>query len=348
MKKLLLTGAAFVAFAATPAMAEGLSLDLAGHFKGYGVYTDADTDNLREFNFRKDTEVHFTGETTLDSGLTVGVHVETGVDGDTVAADEAYMYASGGWGRVNFGEEDGAAYLLQVAAPSADSNVDGIRQFISASELDVALDYDNAIAEDANKLTYMSPVFNGFQAGATYTPTAENSADGVTATSTDNDAELGAGYELAARYEAEISGVGVTMGAGYSDYSGEISNADADAWNLGLGLGFGDVNVGAAYVKEEAEAGLTGLDAFGITDPLEVKTLVVGADYTMGAYKVGASWMNKELEIASGDAEGDRYTVGGSYAYGPGMSFRGSISHIDSNDVDFDETQVLVGTQVNF
>jgi hypothetical protein len=79
MKKVLLTGAALVAVATSPAMAEGLKLDLAGHAKVYGVYNNNDEaagQSLDELNIRKETEVHFTGETTLDSGLTVGAHVE--------------------------------------------------------------------------------------------------------------------------------------------------------------------------------------------------------------------------------------------------------------------------------
>ena len=350
MKKLLMTGAAFVAMAATPAMAQGLSLDVAGHFKGYGVYTDADTNNLRELNIRKETEVHFTGETTLDSGLTVGVHVEADVDGDDDATtiDESYMYLSGGWGRVNFGEEDGAAYLLQVAAPSADSNVDGLRQYISASEVNTSLDYDNAIAEDANKLTYMTPVFNGFQAGASYTPAVDDTDNGTATTVADNNAGLDDGYELSMRYEGAFEGVGVAFGAGVADYSGEIANADADAWNVGLDLDFAGFGLGVAYLDEEYEAGLTGTTVFGIANPLEVKTWVVGADYQMGAYKLGASFMDKEFELAATEADGQRYTGGVSYAYGPGMSFRGSVSYTDSSDANFDETQVFVGTQVNF
>ena len=45
--------------------------------------------------------------------------------------EESYAYFSGAWGRVNFGKEDGANYLLQVATPSADENFDGLRQYIN-------------------------------------------------------------------------------------------------------------------------------------------------------------------------------------------------------------------------
>ncbi len=365
MKKLLLTGAAFVALATTPAMAEGLSLDLAGHFKGYGVYNDNDetgATDLDSLNIRKETEVHFTGETTLDSGLTVGVHVEMDLDRDDAfndtTVDESYMYLSGGWGRVNFGEEDGAAYLLQVAAPSADSNVDGLRQYIStynstgnAGATALRLDYDHVapVSGKFNKLTYMTPVFNGFQAGVSYIPTMDDDGNGLTATDATNDSntEYEDGYELAARYEGAFEGVGVAVGAGWAQYNAELTTAgvgnttdDANTWNAGLDLDFAGFGLGVAYLENQTEVNNVDTD----TD-----TLVVGADYQMGAYKLGLSYYDTETEAAGVKTnEIDRWTAGASYAYGPGMSFRGSVSMIDNESTNIDSTQVLLGTQVNF
>ncbi len=361
MKKLLMTGAAVVAMASTPAMAQGLSLDLAGHFKGYGVYNNNDEAagvDLDTLNIRKETEVHFTGETTLDSGLTVGVHVEMEVDRDDINAsnniEESYMYLSGGWGRVNVGEEDGAAYLLQVAAPSADSNVDGLRQYIStynatgvAAGNALRIDYDHVapVSGYFNKVTYMTPVFNGFQAGASYIPTMTDDGNGITSVqSNDQLGEYEDGWELAARYEGAYEGVGIAFGAGYGLYNAENEAAgstvsdDANTWNAGLDLDFAGFGVGVAYLSQDTE---------NATVETDVDTWVVGADYQMGAYKLGASYLNQETEVGAVDTDIDRWTAGASYAYGPGMSFRGSVSMID-NDNSFDSTQVMLGTQVNF
>ena len=367
MKKVLLTGAALVAMATSPAMAAGLDLDLAGHFKGYGVYNDNDeagAASLDELNIRKETELHFTGETTLDSGLTVGVHVEFNVDrssdtdnlytGSNGLTEEAYMYLSGGWGRINLGEEDGAAYLLQVAAPSADANVDGLRQYITTYDAtgtggtQSVVDYDHVapVSGYFNKLTYMTPVFNGFQMGASYIPTMSDDGNGVAAVAADNSAaDYEDGYEVAARYEGAFEGVGLAFGAGWGLYNAETETIaagtpsdDATTWNVGLDLDFAGFGLGAAYLEQETET--AGVDT-------DVDTIVVGADYQMGAYKLGASWLNQDTETTGTDTELDRYTVGTGYSYGPGMSFRGSVSYID-NDNSIDSTQVLLGTQVNF
>ena len=147
MKKVLLsTAAVAVAMVATPAAAQ-VELELGGYFKGYGAFVDQDElstgTEVNDFDIIRNTEIHFGGETTLDNGLTIGAHLEADTDvensNDSFEVDESYAYFSGGWGRVNFGAEDGAQYLLQVAAPSADSNIDGIRQFVNPVNYGVLL-----------------------------------------------------------------------------------------------------------------------------------------------------------------------------------------------------------------
>ncbi len=278
MKKVLLAGTALVAAAlvASPAQAE-LKLGLGGHFKGYGVYVDEDAEvaDQRDFEFRKNTEVHFTGETTLDNGLTVGVHVEQEVENDN-NNNESYAYFSGGWGRVNFGNEDGAAYLLQVAAPSADSNVDGLRSYISGFQSDVDLDYDLAHfgnspsdnrngSSPADRITYLTPKFNGFQAGVSYAPdaTLENGIANM------GNAGFEDAWEIAARWDGQFEGVGISIGAGYSTVDQVGGGAEPEGWNVGINLAWNAFSFGAVYLDEE--------DADYATPGLDTKTWVVGA-----------------------------------------------------------------------
>jgi outer membrane protein OmpU len=339
MKKLLLAGVAVgsLALASAPAHAE-LEVNLGGYFKGYGAFVDQDDDIVR------DTELHVGGETTLDNGLTVGVQVELEVDGpDGAGVDESYAYFSGNWGRVNFGSEDGAAYLLQVAAPSADDNYDGLRQYVSpfvssGNSLGSNIDYDADPTAKADKLTYLSPVFSGFQVGVSFSPdTTEADSFNVGTESAGVDET----YELAARYEGQFNQVGVIAGAGYTHGENNDTAASADdrnTWNVGLDLDIGAFGVGAAYLNDN--------NALDDNDS-ETDTYVLGVDYTTGPFKIGASYLNQDTDTGS---EFDRYTGGVVYEYGPGMSFRGSISHLteETSSIDDDGTTVLLGTQVNF
>lgn len=490
MKKLLSTAAlaGLLAVAAAPAMAQGdqsaLKLDLGGYFRGYVVYSDQDSHQFaeeRNIDILRDTEVHFTGETTLDNGLTVGVHVESAADsGDSFAVDESYMYTSGSWGRVNFGSEDGASYLLQVAAPSADSNVDGIRQYVSpvnynagsrtawatgttatpftfanlfnanpyaalaagtrpatlgagaitklaaatgtgvytaavansafttAASADADTDswgnwngsflkedYAQDATRFADKLTYLSPVFNGFQAGVSYAPdiASGNASRGLNGVSDDDVVNaFGSAWELSARYEGQFDRFGLTFGAGYTHieleeqkaaqlvangavYQGLTRNAftdDRDLWNVGGTVSFGGFNFGALYTEDDRgeisqdlglSAALTAAQQrASYTTDSDSETWVLGADYTTGPWKLGASYMNRDVEnmgivynaagnsIGYSDLETDRYSGGVTYTYGPGMTFRGSVHHVEHEvgSSDMDATSFLLGTQVNF
>ncbi len=340
MKKLLLASVAVsgLAFAPTVAHAE-VNLEIGGYFKGYGVVQSSDeeigtgtTADAKTFDFIRDTEIHIGGETTLDNGLTVGAHFEFDADGaDGVSTDESYLYFSGDWGRVNFGEEDGAAYLLQVAAPSADSNLDGIRQYVSPFQVG-NFDYASDNAKDADKLTYLSPIFSGFQVGVSYA--AETDANAASFGSSTEDLANEETYEVAARYEGQFQNVGVIAGAGYTHTDNATTGGeDPDSINVGLDLDIAAFGIGVAY-----------LDETSATD-VDSDVLVVGADYTTGPFKIGVNYATIDVD---GGLEADRYTAGVNYNYGPGMSFRGSIQHLDSDSLDADGTALVLGTQVNF
>ena len=356
MKKLLLAGVAMGSVAlAAPAHAD-IELDVSGYFKGYGVFVDQDEapgTDVNDFDFIRDTELHIGGETVLDNGLTIGTHFEFEVDGadGSAGVDESYLYFSGNWGRVNFGNEDGAGYLLQVAAPSADSNVDGIRQYVSpfvttggvlAPSLDTngSLDYDMDQSGKADKLTYLSPIMNGFQAGVSFSPDTDAAASFAVGTES---AGIDETYEIALRYEGQFQNVGVIAGAGYAHGANNSTVAtadDRDAWNVGLDLDISAFGIGAIYTEDSTA-----------TEDSDVETFVVGADYTTGPFKIGISYLNSDEEIAAGgEREFDRYSGGVVYNYGPGMSFRGSIHHLqtETGGTDGDGPAVLLGTHVNF
>ncbi len=362
MKKLLLTSVAVsgLAFAAAPAHAE-INLELGGFFKGYGAFVSQDEtagQETADFDILRSTELHIGGETTLDNGLTVGAHMELEVDAaDNAATDESYVYFSGNWGRVNVGAEDGVGYLLQVAAPAADSNIDGLRQYIqpfantgNMGNLATArLDYDMVGTAGKNdKISYLSPIMSGFQVGLSYTPDSENAASSLGGVNLETNVagDINETYELAVRYEGQFENVGVIAGAGYSYGSEEGSSATTDdhqLWNIGLDLDIGPFGVGAAYLTDN-----NGLDGASEAD---TDTFVVGVDYTTGPFKLGATYYNEDTDGATG-IEYDRYTGGVSYEYGPGMTFRGSIQYLEVDNVtgtsDADGTALLLGTQIVF
>src|SRR6185295_13039861 len=78
--------------------------------------------------------IHFTGQSKLDNGTTVGLTVELegwntpiSTVGSTAALltgsvrqiDEAFLFAFGDWGRLEFGSRDQATYRMYYGSPSA-------------------------------------------------------------------------------------------------------------------------------------------------------------------------------------------------------------------------------------
>lgn len=355
MKKILLCSAALVgvAFAAAPAMAQ-VDVTVGGHTKNYMGWADNDGDN-REFDMLRESEIHFNAEGTADNGLTYGFHVEAEADGDdSMDVEESYLYLASNLGRVNLGSEDGAAYLLQVAAPSADANIDGLRQYINPFTDIASIDYANDVTGTSEKVTYLSPNWNGLQFGASYTPSIDQAADldaittvdeavaaatplfgsnALNGFATDDDNDF---YEGALRYEGTFNNIGFALGGGYGQ--GQDSD-DFQEWNVGADFDIGAFGVGAAYTETESETLDAGQD-----------TIVVGADYTTGPFQFGVSYLNLDGEDDTQDA--DRYAGGVVYTVTQGLTLRGSVQYVDADDGaagdDEDATAVLGGIQFNF
>ena len=343
MKNLLLGTAAIagLVLASAPAAAQ-MELTIGGHSKNYIGYIDQDEVDTQDFDMIRETELHFNGESTLDNGLTFGFQVETEVDGqdDGNTIEESYIYLASSFGRLNLGSEDGAAYLLQVAAPSADSNIDGIRQYINPSAGLDSVDYAQDLTAQAEKITYLSPNYAGFQVGASYTHDVGDtgSAQRVNEFNEDRAAgEYGAGYEVAGRYEGVASNFGYALGAGYTHV--ESAGDNAEAWNVGADVDAGPFGIGVVYTDSENDV-VAGTET-------DSDALVVGLDYTTGPIKLGASYLTGET---AGD-DVDRYTAGAVYTAGPGLSFRGSVSQLEQDDAlngDDEALTVLGGVQINF
>ncbi len=355
MKKILLCSAALVGVAfAAPAMAQ-VDVTVGGHTKNYMGWAD-NSGSARDFDMLRESEIHFNAEGTADNGLTYGFHAETEADGDdSMEVEESYLYLASSLGRVNLGAEDGAAYLLQVAAPSGDANVDGLRQYINPFTSISSIDYANDVTGTSDKVTYLSPNWSGLQFGLSYTPNIDDvsdvdgaDADAVAAAfagigasnalngfSPDDDNDF---YEGAVRYEGTFNNIGFALGGGY----GQSEDADDfQQWNVGADFDIGAFGLGAAYTQAESET---------LGDSAEQDIAVVGADYTTGPFQFGVSYLN--LDGGDDTADADRYAGGVVYTLTQGLTLRGSVQYVDADgaagDDGDDATAVLGGIQFNF
>lgn len=395
--KTVLVAGAFL-FSATAAQAD-LHLDLGGYARSYAVYghqdeisTPAPGDELRHFQFRRDMEMHFTGEKTLDSGLTVGVKAEVKLglesatgnvnsitggkrNGDTSGA--TYLYFSDSWGKFFLGANEGAAYQLQVAAPSADTYVDGMRIYLQTWSIDVwddglnnlsytppnstiRLGYDNSNFGKIDRATYLTPKWNGLQLGASFAP--ENARfridDGFGgAHLSDRVGRFENAYDLAARWDGKLGDVKIATGIGYSAANPEIKavpgnngSADHQTWSAGLNLGWKEWSIGGAL--RNATTGVAGPDN-------RQKVAVAGLAWDSRPLHLGATWYQQVLESnafslgLADDIAVQRVTLGGWYQVVDGLTLRSTVSRLQVDNgansaIDPTQWQLAIGTEITF
>jgi hypothetical protein len=198
MKKLLLGSTALVAggLMAAPAMAaDPIKIGVGGYYQFFalagsveGVYApDGTSLQYKGLQFIQEGEIHFIGQSKLDNGTTVGLTVELegwnpgGSAAGTRQIDEAFLFAFGDWGRLEFGSRDQASYRMYYGAPSAllgwgffqhNSSFNWASGAMLANPAQGAATFFTIGGQfqDVNRVNYFTPRFYGLQLGVGYAP----------------------------------------------------------------------------------------------------------------------------------------------------------------------------------
>jgi len=341
MSKVLLGTTALVAAAvlATPVLsASRIELGLRGYHVGGISYTDAErtlnifdlggapilTDHglsdYNEINYGSDSEVHFNGRAVLDNGLEVGFFAELeleddrDVDDDADTIDEVYVQFQGGFGRVQFGQIDGAMFQMHIAAPTTfighgvnrpDHEMDPFDPVLFNNRIDTYGD----LSGDNIKISYFTPQMNGFQFGASYTP---NRCKNHTGYSECVHPQFDRNHlEAAATWQGQFNNVSFGLSAGYGEGEGPDRREFRDM-TLGAEIGFGGFTIGGSYRDgQEIDQEETHWDA-GVS----YETGPWGFDLTYGKAE---DLIDLLPDIFFDDFEQDSWFAGLTYDYGPGM-----------------------------
>ena len=200
MRLLSSSALAATALAVTPAFAaDPIKIGVSGFYTFYTVAANISSDyatngsvtTYKNVFFQQEGEIHFTGQTELDNGTSVGVNVELegwnpGAATTNSQIDEAFLFAFGDWGRVELGSRDAASYRMYYGAPSALIGYGAMQgQFAVGSRLNTSpgnytqfnkaffhttMATNTAAWQDVNRINLFTPRFKGFQIGAGYAP----------------------------------------------------------------------------------------------------------------------------------------------------------------------------------
>jgi outer membrane protein OmpU len=368
MNKVLLGSTALVAAgmlvgSGVPAQgAEPITLSVGGYyyaFAGFRAQSDVDNqgvgagqttigndEDMQTAFVDLEGEIQFTGSTTLDNGITVGVNVqlEAYASGDQV--DEHFVFFSGNFGRLVIGAENSAAYLMHYGPPGAAQyhGVDspGMWHLLGTSGNTAGGSTGSPVAtpvgftSDANKVTYFTPRFSpGFQFGFSYTPDITDVSKGGSGNAVKADSE-----DLGQENIVEF-GMNFVRAFGDVDF----------AWSFGYAHGFVEGN-GTGPGVNCNQPGNPGSAPVCVTDPDNQQgrdQLSTGFQIGVGGWKVGGAFGlddqgqegdNKEYEASAGVSYGaGPWTVGAQGAFGLDKDGGDNVNP----NPGFDSDKVLAG-----
>lgn len=371
MTKTFLSAILTSSILATPLAANALEVTLGGEMKFQVAFNDQDDlyqvgRISRDTTFSNDTEIHVNVSGQASNGVRYGAVVELEADVSDDARDEGtnsdktYIWAEGAFGRVELGDNEGAESAMAVTAASiarATGGIDGdFELYANTSGLsgnasfiitpDLPSRDIGGIAEDASKITYYTPDFNGASFGISYTPDTGN---GGTAAgfSTDNDA---GDYEnvIGAAFSLKRSANGIFM---HASVEGEIGDAelagteDLEAWQVGALIRHeaSGVSIAGSY-GDHGESGF----AEGSDQEAEFWTAGIAYDRDDCACGISVTYLNSER----GDNDFENIVVGLDYEAAPGFTPYFEFSIFDAEEAGVpdsnDGSVVLSGAIINF
>ena len=351
MKKTLLGTTALVSagLVAGPALASDPLTVTVGGTVTAGFYA-IDHDDIGPISFN-DTAVKLVArnidinaEGTLDNGMVAGVTATLSLGDDwnyhagnnDATFRELFAYLEGGFGRFEIGGTDGAAFKMHYTSPwfVPGNGVDSpnilnavvsttLATGTATTALTLAVGFRHStfslMAADANKVTYFTPRFAGFQLGLSYTPeTTYNGPNpnglGLVASETTVEDVV----EVALNYAGSFGSVDLGIDGFYvtGDAPAPVAG-DPEEIGVGLNLGFGGFTLGGAWYESE--------DLLATSIPLpsaagtEEEVWTAGLSYATGPWTVGVAYLEDEISTPGASITAETWQTGGGYNLGSGV-----------------------------
>ena len=227
-------------------------------------------------------------------------------DNDTV--EKLYVFAQTGFGRVEVGQQDGAAYTLALLGPAIDEQVSLdsrrislFRNPLTGRDFGQFFKQITAVQSTSNyaKLDYVSPRLFGIQIGASFTPETVRTPlpwTGNPENTPDGQHDI---WEVAVSYTGYVlSNLAFGLSAGFAQGSlthATGSGADLYDWAVGAQLAYtlSDMkfSFGGAYRRTDAYL----LDVREVLQGSKTQAAHLSATAERGPWRLGAEYSNASV-----------------------------------------------------
>jgi len=335
MKKILLGTTAVIALGTMSSeafAAEKIKLELGGfmrHYVGLAnndevASTRGDATRDKDLGQRSNSEIYFTGNTTLDNGIKVAARVEMETDGAaTNNVDRSWLtVSSDAMGSLSVGNHPHFGSDNAVRVPNAGNQdwTDTGETWNATATTGAAISGAFAAAAhgsdfvswggDSAKLKYISPNFSGVTVGASYSAAEDGNASQagrVTGTSFDS-------YAYGASFSGDMSGVAVNA----SLTQGARADIDRETTHFGLTLAMAGFTVGGGYADFNDRRSV-----IGTNESQDGSAWELGVAYATGPYSVSAAYMTDKkagLVATAGDDKDTKWNIAATYDMGAGVA----------------------------
>jgi outer membrane protein OmpU len=351
MKNVLMASSAIVGAAvlvASPAAAQELKLSAFQQFFASGGDSDFDGSD-RGFGFATNTEIHVNGTIMADNGITFGFRVEIEADaGASNNVDENSIFASGSFGKLEFGNNDGAEDSFMVNGSNSGVDYGGVgnptSNFLSSAfggSARTSADFRGGVdTSDATKITYTTPDFSGFSAGVSYTPSSAHDGRGNVFDDADGGTHDNVGVGLG--YEGEFNGFGIELGL-VGAWGSQDEEPEDDAYGIGGGIAvsFSGFTIATGVVWDEFDDGGHDTDSGWAWD--------AGIGYAAGPWSFSINGIYSEDNATDDELLAGSANIGYNLAPGVGVFVSGYVGNEDFGaGGDNDIVAITSGLKVSF
>jgi hypothetical protein len=295
----------------------------------------------------------------FDNGMVLGARSDFLLYHDTLSSDnydsdmveKIYVFAQTGFGRVELGQQDGAAYTLGLVGPITN-------QQVTLENRNISLFHDPATGGDFGKLfqsitavqstsnfakiNYVSPRLLGIQIGASFTPKAVRTPLPFTGNPRNDPDQQQNIWEAAAGYTGYFSSLAVGLSAGFAQGSVRNRSSAGDSlydWALGAQLAYpvGSVKLSLGGAYRDSNAYLLDIDqvlahgrthASHLSATAEWGSWIAGGEYSFANAKGPVDYDITGYQLSAGYRINDNLQITGGwqwydYSRSVGMFYNG-------------------------